>query len=494
MRVKSSMETPQGAPVTFQLRTEVAPSHLGDLLVFLYQQYILPFYSSFTNVKRWLTNEGEVLAFTLVDGQGFWHVDLEVAAGNVVKVKMTPFGDVPPKVLSRLREDLIIAVQVFEEKVRRTTLYFAWVPDKKVVPEKAPDKGRKIINQIFMGNMLMFFVIFIALSYAAFLVITEVFGIPAIYFPIILVAAQFVMVLFSHKIVGKMGDWPITASNPNVHILQYHIPPEQLGFFQQEGSRDLLLKIKHAILSRTFTSGMPISSEAAQEAFQDHGISLKPENIKIKTVNVYNIVKEAATRFKMSVPKIKLSNVIVPNAAATGPSPRFGLVLITTGLLVQLNEEEMLAVIGHEMSHVRRRDPLALSVLVSAEYLIRVYFLWNYVFFLYYFGLFYIFFAFGMIYFIAKFFEARADLESAMNIGHPEVLAGALRKIGFRRIQLERMQSNRLGSWLGWNPHPPISFRVERLENLGDPQKIRHPFLQSIKDCIDGLLYELRRL
>jgi heat shock protein HtpX len=487
------MEIPQWPPVTFQMKTEVAPSHLSDLIVFIYQQYIMPFYASFTNVRRWLTDEGEVLAFTLEDSQGLWHVDLEFATGTIIKVKMTPFGQVPTKVLNRLREDLIIAVQMFEEKVRRTTLYFAWVPDKKVVLEKAPDNRRKLINRMFMGNMIFLFVIFIVLSYAAFLLVTEVLGISAIYFPVFLVAAQFIMVLFSHKIVGKMGDWPITASNPNVHILQYHIPPEQLEFFQQKDTRDLLLKIKYAILNKTLALTQPVSSKVAQETFYEYGISIKAENVVTKTINIYDIVKEAAARFRMSVPKIKLSNVIVPNAAATGPSPRFGLVLITTGLLVQLNEDEILSVVGHEMSHVRRRDPMVLYALVSAEYILRVYILWNYAFFFNYFGFFYFFFALGVIYFIAKFFEARADLESAMNLGHPEILAGALRKIGYRRIQLERVRSNRLGSWLSWNPHPPMSFRVERLENLGDPKKIKHPFLQSIKDCIDGFLYELRR-
>ncbi len=189
------------------------------------------------------------------------------------------------------------------------------------------------------------------------------------------------------------------------------------------------------------------------------------------------------------MPKIMISNVIMPNAAATGPSPRSGLVLITTGLLVQLDEEEILAVLAHEMSHVRRRDPLVLFGLVSVEYLLRVYYFWS---FFYYFGILYFFFALGVVYFIAKFFEARADLDSAVRLGRPEVLAAALRKIGYRKIQLERFHSNRLGSWLGWNPHPPVSFRVERLENLKEPQKIRHPFIRSMKDCVRGLIAELQ--
>ncbi|MCW4027244.1 MAG: M48 family metalloprotease, partial [Candidatus Bathyarchaeota archaeon] len=446
------MEFLKAAPLRFAVQVEVASAYLDDLLMFIYQKYITPFYSHFTNVRRWVVNEHEVLAFTFVDTEGLWSIDVEATMANPVQVKMTPIGTVPQKVLSRLKEDLIITIQMFEEKIRRNTLYFAWVPNKGAVPEKSSDKKRKVISRIFLGNMLVFFVIFIVLSYAVFFVTTELFGVPVEYFPVVLVAVQFVMVLFSDKIVKTMGDWPITDSSPYVHVLQYHIPPEQFGAFKENGSKDTLLRVKKEIYDKTLALGRPIDAQAAQEAFQSYGLDIRPENLLTKTVNVYHIVKEAASRFSIPIPKIMLSNVIIPNAAATGPSPRFGLVLITTGLLVQLDEEEILAVVGHEMSHVRRRDPLVLFGLVSVEYLLRVYYLWH---FLFYFGFLYFFVALGAVYFVAKFFEARADLDSALRMGRPEILAGALRKIGYRRIQLERFQSNRLGSWLGWNPHPP---------------------------------------
>ncbi len=483
------MELPQSAPVSFLVRTEVAPSHLSDMLVFIYQECILPYYTYFSNVGRWTAEGREVLTFTLNDAKGAWHVVVEVAATNPVEVRLTPYGNCPQKILGRLREDLMIAVQMYEEKLRRSTLYFAWVPEDRVIPEKTENTRRKIINQIFMGNMIAFIIITLILSYMAFFVMTQVFMLPLIYFPFVMVLAQFVMILFSHKIVGSMGDWSITAKNPFVHIVQYNIPPEQYEIFREKNAREKLLQVKRAIQNKTLTLGRPIDPQTAQEIFNENGINIKPENIATKTVDVYKIVNEAATRFRMSTPKIKLSNVIVPNAAATGPSPRFGLVLLTTGLLVQLDNDEILSVVGHEMSHVKKRDPMALFTLVSAEYLLRIYF-WEYIWM---FGFFYLFVAMGAIYFIAKFFEARADLDSAIALGQPEILAGALRKIGYRRIQLERLHSSRIESWINWNPHPPISFRVDRLESLKEPQKIRHPFIKSIKDCVAGFAKELKR-
>jgi len=96
-----------------------------------------------------------------------------------------------------------------------------------------------------------------------------------------------------------------------------------------------------------------------------------------------------------------------------------------------------------------------------------------------------------VIFFVAKFFEARADLVSAMVVGTPRVLAGSLEKIGFQRLLYERTPSFRVQEWLGLDPHPPIYFRVDRLENLS-PDKIKHPLLQSIKDVTRGFLATLR--
>ena len=471
----------------FLIQTEITSSRLSDLLDFIYQRYILPLHYNFTNVRRWIIDGEEVLAFTLIGSEG-WYVDVEITASNPIKVKMTPTITTPPNFLKKLRENLIIAVQIFEDEMRKTTLYFVWVPERDSIAMKASTQKRRIIRQIFTGNMLLFFIIFIAFSYGVFFIFTKLFGMPLLYFPLTLIGMQLIMIIFSHKIVRQMGDWPITEQSPYVYILQCHFPPNEFKEILQRYPRKTMLEIKKSIYDRTLRIGRPLDAEAIKEAFYEYGIDINPEGITVRVINVYRIVKEAASRFRIPTPKIMLSNVIIPNAAATGPSPRFGLLLITTGLLIQLSEEEILSVIGHELSHIKRRDPLALFALSSIEYLLRVYFLW---YFVYFFGFIYLLFAMGLVYFIAKFFESRADLDSAIMIGTPQALADALRKIGHRRIQLERLLPNRIGSWLGWNPHPPVSFRVERLERIRNPNEIRHPFLKSVKDCINGLLESL---
>jgi heat shock protein HtpX len=192
--------------------------------------------------------------------------------------------------------------------------------------------------------------------------------------------------------------------------------------------------------------------------------------------------------FGLPMPKVGISNTMVANAAASGPSPSRGIVLVTTGLLVQLEEEEILTVLGHELSHLKSRDPIVLLGLVTSEYLFRIFVLLNYFpIFLSLFGFLYVIGILGLIYFVAKFFEARADLESAMKIQNPRVLAEALRKIGFRRLQFERSPAMRVQEWITWNPHPPLYFRIARLEGFAEnAPKIKHTLIQSAKDCIQG--------
>jgi heat shock protein HtpX len=181
---------------------------------------------------------------------------------------------------------------------------------------------------------------------------------------------------------------------------------------------------------------------------------------------------------------------MVPNAAASGPSPSRGIVLITTGLLVQLEEPEVVSVLGHEFGHLKGRDPLILFGLMSAEFLFRFYVLLallpiifgTSLFFIYFFGV------MTLLFFIAKFFEARADLTSAIMMGQPKVMASALEKIGFHRLLFERAKSFRIQEWVSLDSHPPIYFRVERLKKLEEPVLVNYPLIQSIKEVFRGFV------
>ena len=175
---------------------------------------------------------------------------------------------------------------------------------------------------------------------------------------------------------------------------------------------------------------------------------------------------------------------MIANAAATGPSPNKGLVLITTGLLVQLNEKEILSVLGHEMGHLQGRDPLILFSIISGEFILRFTVLFPIVIIN---PILYIIVVMALIFFVAKFFETRADLLSAMKVGQPDVLAEALRKIAYQRLQMEKVGS-KIPRWLSWDTHPPVYFRIDRLKGMQTPVRSKNPLIQSARDVVNGFL------
>ena len=121
---------------TFIIDTEVTPAYFNDLLVFIYQNYILPHQESFKNIRKVIVNDEHFLFFTSIAPDKKSYIDVETKAGKPIQVKITTDETLSQNIIDDLKEDLIINVQLFEEKVRRTTLYFAWVKGEEIAPEK----------------------------------------------------------------------------------------------------------------------------------------------------------------------------------------------------------------------------------------------------------------------------------------------------------------------------------------------------------------------
>src|SRR2546421_9523085 len=71
---------------------------------------------------------------------------------------------------------------------------------------------------------------------------------------------------------------------------------------------------------------------------------------------LHQIVSRLAQTTGIPKPRVAIVDTPVPNALATGRDPNHALVAVTTGIMKQVNEPELEAVIAHELSHVIHRD------------------------------------------------------------------------------------------------------------------------------------------
>ena len=80
---------------------------------------------------------------------------------------------------------------------------------------------------------------------------------------------------------------------------------------------------------------------------------------------IYGSVQEIAQRLGITMPEVWVYNSPDPNAFATGPSKNNSMVAVSTGLLQNLKEDEVKAVLAHEMGHVYNGDMFTTTVLAG---------------------------------------------------------------------------------------------------------------------------------
>ncbi len=94
---------------------------------------------------------------------------------------------------------------------------------------------------------------------------------------------------------------------------------------------------------------------------------------------LHQMVSELAMNAGIPKPKIGVSETNIPNAFAFGRTKRDGRVCVTRGILNTLNKDELKAVLGHELSHIKHND-MAVTTLVSAVPLICYYIALSFIF------------------------------------------------------------------------------------------------------------------
>ena len=105
-----------------------------------------------------------------------------------------------------------------------------------------------------------------------------------------------------------------------------------------------IISAAYALFQYFFSDKLAIASAGAKEADQ------------AEQPRYFRIVKKLSESAKIPMPRLYIIDDPAPNAFATGRDPSHSAVAVTTGLLDIMDDKELGAVLGHELSHVRNYD------------------------------------------------------------------------------------------------------------------------------------------
>lgn len=125
---------------------------------------------------------------------------------------------------------------------------------------------------------------------------------------------------------------------------------------QQDLLWALVIGFGGAFLSLAFSKQM---ARAMLNAYQITQPRTQAEQV------IYSTVQDIAQRVRVQMPEVWVYESDDPNAFATGPSKNNSMVAVSTGLLNNLDEQEVRAVLAHEMGHVFNGDMFTTTVLAG---------------------------------------------------------------------------------------------------------------------------------
>jgi heat shock protein HtpX len=209
---------------------------------------------------------------------------------------------------------------------------------------------------------------------------------------------------------------------------------------------------------------------------------------------IHDMVRRLCQNADLPMPKIAVVRTSMPNAFATGRNQKNAVVAVTTGLLSRLNESEVEAVLAHELTHVKNRDMMVMTIATFLSSLAQLMVQWlpfmgggdrdrdsgSNVALLLVVSLVVWIVSFILIRTLSRYREFAADRGAAIITGQPSNLISALTKISGSRVPTEDLRKVEgpvsalfitpalSGSSLSklFSTHPTLEARIDALQRI----------------------------
>ncbi len=209
---------------------------------------------------------------------------------------------------------------------------------------------------------------------------------------------------------------------------------------------------------------------------------------------IHDMVRRLCQNADLPMPKIAVVKTAMPNAFATGRNQKHAVVAVTTGLLSRLNDSEVEAVLAHELTHIKNRDMMVMTIATFLSSLAQMLVQWlpfmgggdrdrdsgSNAALLLVVSLVVWIVSFILIRTLSRYREFAADRGAAIITGQPSHLISALTKISGSRVPTEDLRRVEgpvsalfitpalSGSSLSklFSTHPTLEARIDALQRI----------------------------
>src|SRR2546427_3721493 len=229
----------------------------------------------------------------------------------------------------RIGDEVELFATPFLARAKKTSLYFVFSLSEEKSME-APEAARGSMNRevrrrIFAGNTANLFLVMMLLNFVLIIFLGS-------YAILAIVGAQALLLFYSDRLVLGSGNVRPDKDRPEVAVVRVASTPE-VGEILAKTGEGLLSPIRGE-LGRAISEGTiqtPETKSKIDDILGRNRVPCSLDDIEITVRSPYPMVRAAAEKFHLPVPKISILNTPLDNAAATGISYGRSSISITAG-------------------------------------------------------------------------------------------------------------------------------------------------------------------